>query len=333
MKRYGLLLPFMIFLALVANSGALAVFPAPDASVTFHLNQGWFDGHEAWFISTDTTEVNLANQQRLRVFQALPTNAAPVYIVTNPIEPQGPVFSAAPDPVPQPNQPPYYSGIWRVIYVNWNTIANRVPLVSEQQITDLLSSQALSLVPTLDAIDYSIVAIGPLGDPDYLIPQAQDVSLARKEIVLPAWDIYSQDPTTGRVYARQVIIPDALSLPYPSPGYLDLARLVGANPAYGLAYAGPIDNNNTIAAINWTQMMPDGGFLPVPADQLLVSRASPTQSGTINGNWAYSPYTTFIVMARFPTIPPWVVFDNWAQIANSPDVTGVYGGKANAPIL
>lgn len=333
MKRYGLLLAFSIILALAGANGALAVFPTPDTSVAFHLNQGWFAGREAWFISTDTTDVNLANQQRLRVFQALPTTAAPVYIVTNPIEPQGPVFSAAPDPVQLPSQPPYYSGIWRVIYVNWNSAAPRVPLVSEEQIMDLQSNQALSLQPTFTAIDYSIMAIGPLGDPDYLIPQAQDVSLARKEIVLPAWNIYSQDWTANRTYVRQVIIPDALSLPYPSPGNIDLARLVGANPAYGLSYVGPIDNNDTIAAIDWTQMTPNGGFVPIPMDQLLVSRESPTQSGTVNGNWAYSPFATFIVMARFPIVPPDAVFDNWAQISNSPGLTGIYGDVVNAPIL
>lgn len=333
MKHYGLLLAFSVILALAGTGGALAVFPEPDGNVYFHVNQGWYNGSEAWFISTYTTDINLANKEGLAVFQGIPTGAAPVYIVTNPLEPQGPVFSAAPDPVQGPTAPPYYSGIWRVIYVIWNSVQTRVPLVAEQQILDLVSTRALSLMPALTVVDYSIVAIGPLGNPDYLIPQAQNVNLARKEVLLPTWDIYGRDWATGRTFVSRIIIPDALSLANSMPGSIDIASLVGANAAYGLSSVGPIDNINAIAAINWSQFTPDGGFFPVPLDQLLVSRESPTEPGTANGNGAYSPFATFVVMARFPSVPQWVVFSDWAQLTNSPGLTGVYGGVVNAPIF
>lgn len=334
MKRYGLILALSTLLVLVSAGASLAVFPEPDGSVVLPLHQGWFNGDQAWFIGTDTTDPTIAASQRLTMFQAIPTTAAPVYIVTNPLEAQGPVFSAAPDPVQRPYPPPpYYSGLWRVVYVDWHSNGSRVPLVSDQQILDLQSQGELSLFPTRVAVDYSIMAIGPLGEPDYLIPQAQDVNLAMREIQLPTWDTYVQDYATNRTFIKHVIIPDALSLQGWVPGNIDLAHLIGANPAYGLSSIGPVDTNDTIAAIDWTQFLPNGGVLPVPGDQALVSRDAPTVCGSMNIDGGYSPFATVVVMARFPSVPPWAVFSNWGQVANSPGLVGVLGDTVNAPVL
>lgn len=334
MKRYSLLLAVSVLLVLVSPGASLAVFPQPDDSVVLPVNQGWFNGIQAWYISTDTTDISLAGQDRLTLFQAVPTGAAPVYIITNPAEAQGPVFSAAPDPVPRPYPPPpYYSGIWRVVYVTWNSGAARIPLFSEQQIMDLEATRALSLLWTQIAVDSSIVAVGPLGRPDYLIPQAEDLSLAAREIRLPTWSTYSQDPVSGRSYVNRVIIPDALSVWSPVPGSIDMAALIGANPAYGLGSMGPVDHDNTFAAINWVQFSSSGGIVPVPPDQFLVSRDSPTACGTANLNSGYSPFARMIVMVRFPFVPSDAVFSNWTQVTTSPGLTGVYGTTINAPIL
>ena len=325
---------FSTLLVLLSASASLAVFPTPDGSVVLPLHQGWYNDTPAWFITTDTTDISLAGERGLTLFVGVPTGAAPIYFVTNLLEPQGPVFSAAPDPVPRPSPPPpYYSGIWRVVFLAWSTGATKVLLTSEQQILGLVSTGALTTLDTLNAVDFSIMALGPLGMPDYLIPQAEDLRLATREVQLPTWNIFGQDPMNGEIFVKRVIIPDALSLGGNVPGNIDLAALLGANAAAGLGSIGPVDNENTIAAISWTQFMDNRNFLPVPADQFLISRAAPTACGAANWNNAYSPFATMIVMVRFPVVPPWAVFDNWMQISSSPGVTGVYGNPVNAPVL
>lgn len=334
MKRSGLLSIISTVLVLAGASASLAVFPVPDGSVLLQLNQGWYSGTPAWFISTDATDISIAGNQRLTLFQAVPTGAAPVYIVTNVVERPGPVFSTAPDPVAAAYAlPAYYSGLWRVVYVTWSSGAARVPLTSEQQILDLASRGAVSMLGTAIAVDYSIVALGPLGKPEYLIPQAQDLRLATREIQLPTWSTFGHDPMNGQVFVKRMIIPDALSLGGNVPGHIDVAALLGSNPAYGLAFMGPVDNHNVIAAINWVQFTGNGGTLPVHPDQLLVSREAPTACGPANWNSGYSPFSTMIVMVRFPFVSPDYVFSDWWQISNSPGLSGVFAGTVNAPVL
>jgi hypothetical protein len=334
MKRYSSLLIFSTLLMLLGASASFAVFPVPDGSVVLPLHQGWFNYAPAWFISTDTSDINMAGQQKLTLFMGVPTGAPPVYIVTNLINGQGPVFSAAPDPVPSPRtQPPYYSGLWQVVYATWSTGAVKVTLTSELQIMDMVSRGAITLLGTPISVDYSIMALGPLGRPDYLIPQAQDLRLATREVRLPTWNIVSQDPMNGKVSVKRVIIPDALSLGGYVPGNIDLSVLLGANQAYGLGSIGPVDINNTIAAIDWTQLVDNRSFLRVPANQLLVGREAPTACSTANLNSAYSPFANLVVMVRFPLLPPGYVFSTWGQIANSPGLSGVFGDTVNAPVL
>ena len=333
MKCYSLLLTISVLLALAASTASFAAFPEPDGSVVFGLGMGWFNDTPAWFVSTDTTDISLAGTQRLTLFEAVPTGAAPVYVVTNPAEPQGPIFSTAPGPAPVLYPPPYYSGIWRVVYVDWNSGATRMPLTSAQQIMAMASAGALSLLGTQTAVDYSIVAIGSLGDPVYVTPQVRGIDPVRLQVELPAWNVYSQDWDTGRETVKRVIIPDAFSQPSNAAGYIDLAPIIGANEAYGLGSIGPVDIDNAIVAIDWTQFAADGGVLPVRPDQFLVERDTPTAGGPANGNSSYSPFATLTVLARFPTTPWDALFTDWNQVWNSPALAGVYSDTVNAPVL
>lgn len=334
MKRYSLLLTVSILLVFASARATFAVFPQPDGSVVLSLGMGWFNGNQAWFINTDTTDPSLAASQGLTLFYARPAGAAPVYVITNPAEMQGPVFSVAPDPVPRPYRAaPYYSGIWQAVYVTWNAGASIVPLVSEQQIADLEYAGALTLLTTDIVVDYSIVAVGPLDRPYYLIPQAQDIDLANWDIRLPTWNTYGQDRATGRTFVKRVIIPDAFSTWGPVVGSIDIAALIGSNPAYGLGSIGPVDNDNTFAVVDWMQFPSNGGMMPVSPDQFLIHRDLPTACGAANMNSHYSPLARMIVFVRLGFVPYDAVFSNWAQVTTSPGLIGVYGTTVNAPVL
>jgi|GEM_PF-2674381 len=179
MKRYSLVASISVLLTLAALTSFAS--PGPGGTITLPMSRGWFDDALAWFVSDDMSP-------------ALPPSASigapPVYILTN--APQGPVFSTAPG---LPPRPPYYSGVWHVVYAVWNPQATRLVLTSQQQVLTMADSGAMTLIDTGIAIRYPIFVIGPLDVPMYVAPVVVGVDPFRALVELPPPDAGDQAAT------------------------------------------------------------------------------------------------------------------------------------------
>jgi hypothetical protein len=81
MKRYSLGLVLLMVLAL--GTAAFAVFPVPDSTATFTVQQGFGpDGQLVWFFCTDTNSVGMASFMQFPYRQM--TLAAPLSSLYNP---------------------------------------------------------------------------------------------------------------------------------------------------------------------------------------------------------------------------------------------------------
>ncbi len=302
MKRYGVYLVLIaVLLGALVASPTLAVFPIPDTQVTFTMQQGWFDGIVAWFICTDTNDIDFAKTTPFPTLApklssaSAGAGASSVTIVTNPEKSQGPVFGARPGQAG-------YSGIWRVFFVTWNPGITKVPLTSLSQINTLIGAGSLAVVMSEVRLDCPILALGPLGGPwlakpfppFYRIPQGITHDPRTKSITLPAWDVFCQDPITRRVFVRTVIIPDVENAV--------LAAQLGANWAPGLVGFPFADTQRF-----WWM---DPALGPTPPSQLPVVENCPNGIGVRNTNFNYSPVQQYTVLDRNPPIPPWAVINN-----------------------
>ena len=231
MKRYSVYLVLIaVLLSAVVAGPSLAVYPIPDVELTFTMQQGWSGGIVAWFICTDTNDIDFAKTTPFPTLAPklssafFGAGAAAMFIVTNPEKSQGPVFETRPGQAA-------YSGIWRVRLVTWLPGFTKVPLTSIGQILALQAGGELVWVDSEVRLDCPILALGPLGGPwhtkpfppFYRIPQGITHNPHLKTIVLPAWHVFCQDPVTRSVHVRTVIIPDV-----ENPA---LAARLGANVA------------------------------------------------------------------------------------------------------
>lgn len=311
MKRYSMLLiVFSLLLVFVCAGASFAIFPGHysqkgDGTVQVNLKQGWWSGAPAWYSCFATNNVATAQTQGLTLStllsNAATTVAAPtVYMVTN--FNQGPVFSAS--PVPAVNT---YTGLWTVSYITWNAGVTRVP------ITDAAALPVgITVTPTTIVVDCPIFAIGPIGNPwgrttsttspyIYRIRQGRSVNTYTKQLTIPFWYAYCQNPTTRRISARRVIIPDA--------SYAALATLIGANFATNLGQL-VLAGRGQMVVIDWNQIVA-GAVVPLPVNQYPVLANCPSSTDWRNINRSYSPAMSFSLLDRnLALITPGVLFNN-----------------------
>lgn len=296
MKRYSKVLLALMALLLLSAGASYAVYPIPDGSQTFKLGQGWYGpGYPVWYIGTDTSDIRFATTQHLRLSPNLRrgfygAGVAAVFIVCNPLASQGPIFETVPG-----NS--LYSGIWRVREVRWIDLSARVPLISIGQILALKAAGKLDYKETEIRVDYPIIAIGRLGFPTdpplrYVVPQAKDIDIKYKTVVLPFWYVYCADDITKTVNVERVIIPDA--------GTQGLAVDLGANFAPMLQNWGL--SNFQLAGTQrfWVSRGPK------PLNQFPVIEHCPPDFQISNS--PYSPVGRYTVLRR--NIAPWSLINN-----------------------
>jgi len=286
----------------------------------FQMRQGWYQDNLVWFISTDTNSLNFARDSKANntvywqgsTFAPKLTSAtyevATVYIILN--YQQGPVFTSIPDNID-------YSGVWRVIFIQYypeitpHAVTNTDPYdpITNPSGLPLVSEAEYFSVDEYDRpliVKYPIMAVGALGGPwypsagKYRIPQAKvDPNYAyTKQIRLPFWYVYCQNPVNNQVCIRRVIVPDVWDPPS-VPDSEKLATKIGANVAPGLAAI--MDG----AKQNFFFM--NG---PKPINQYPILQACPSDLLVPwrNTNFNYSPIMTYAVFNRF--IPSSSVINN-----------------------
>lgn len=326
MKRYRTLIIAITLLIIAANFG-FAAFPKPDGYAQIKMQQGWHGGQLAWYFETYTNDIDFASGYNLLLSPLLDSTigeeagTADMYIVRNPIQTQGPIFSAVPGEVS-------YSGLWQVTYIDWNAGYTKVPIKSLIQIAALEIAGEITLTKLDVVIDAPIVATGPLGGPwnpatsgRYRIKQALVLpNYAQTKIIqLPAFIVNCQNPVTQKVSFGYILITDAYDT--------TTATLLGANYAPAL---GDVDQANQVNfdVFNWAQ-----ASMPVPLSQLPVLNICPFENNNINKN--YSPIAAFDVANRTGLPINTVVnnYDLFEQYKTAGLITNNYSFVVNAPVV
>ncbi len=326
MKRYGFA---VLTLALIlCASAAFAIFPGQtfglysglgDGYLAVQLQQGWAHGQPAWYSCFATNDIRWAQTQNITLAPKLRSAAndgsLPMYVITN--FSQGPVFSRSPVVGP-------YSGIWTVTYITWRpgvtpwVITNASApsgappgLPSATQALYTLTNPVAPPVSVINptVLDCPIFAIGQISNPwrlpnmfappyRYRIPQATYVNTYTRQLTVPFWNVYCDDPITRRIMTSRVIIPDVSD-----PA---LSRLIGANYAPELMFVN-VNDRQSFFAVNWAQDYdPRPGIQPVKVltNQFPVLEDCPTSCTWRNTNYGYSPVDTFVLLQRNVNIPP-----------------------------
>lgn len=125
--------------------------------VTLPLTQGYANGHDVFYISTEASDKGLAelmtNWTGARVVYApslantLPTALANIYAFENGIEGSGPL-GFQPNVADSEPGDENYSPLWRVILAEWKQGVTPVELKSEQEITAAVQEGKLTIQPT-----------------------------------------------------------------------------------------------------------------------------------------------------------------------------------------
>lgn len=143
-------------------------------AVQLPLRQGWFDGEEVFYVTTDVSDAGIAAREGAnfvpRLADALPRGASRpgqpssvdrVYAVTN-FE-QASVFASAPLPMGSANRESAYTPLWRMVAVTWTAGHTPRRLTSEEQILAAEESGAVRLDVTNVVLNCPIVHRGPRG--------------------------------------------------------------------------------------------------------------------------------------------------------------------------
>lgn len=292
------MIPAVLALVLASAGASFAIFPAaPDGTITLKMNQGLFLGKPAWYICTDANDIRTAASNCLRSGQLLNMapklgclnggildfkGAAEMFVVTNPVCTQGPVFSTAPCL-------PYYSGKWRVILVTFKhrcdarNITNALP-ASKLNPFGLPDTREACYDKTDIVVDYPIVALGQLGAPgqvtftltnplSYRIGEAKSINYGAKMITLPTYYAYGQNPLTKKIVIAEFIVTETTD-------WRDACY-------FGWSYApGLTEVRQTGTSRLWVF-----GFSRTPQKpwQFPVLENIPTPLGPKNRNYDYSP--------------------------------------------
>ncbi len=371
MKRYSLGLVLLV-LTLALGTAAFAVFPVPDSTATFTVQQGFGpNGQIVWFFCTDTNSIGYASTMQypfktptlapplLSAYNEglQPTNGRKMYI--NVCMQQGPVFNR----LPGDNN---YGGVWSVIFIKFlpgkcRRVCNLDPFdavtnpfgfpitAGPNKQADLLSSYGT--IQTGTVLDCPIVAVGtfPTSGPwfhgpgsnsnpsvFYRLEQVIAYNAYYKTVTLPAWYVFCQDFITKYINRCTLIIPDASTL--------KLANRLKANYAPGL---NNIDSDNfqkfffidgRVLGDTPPPAFVDGGPVGIlkAVNQLPIIEECPTGPGAQNINRCYVPLMKFRILEY--TYPPEnICFVSSAEQAKCllyHDVfTDIDGGRINAPVL
>lgn len=297
MKRYSLLVVCTLMLVLICASASLAVFPKPDGQIKLQLQQGFVDDEIAWFICTDTSDINTAFAQNLNLappLKSLIGNAAnKLFIVCNAPCTQGPVFCAAPGD----ND---YSGKWQEFIIKFKPGFERqvtnCDKADDDNPTGLPPKSEATITETNIVIDCPIVAIGQLGGPwramggnvTYRIPEGITHDPLRKTITLPTFNVFCSNPLTQQVMVDRVIIVDV--------GDKTLAFQLGANFAPRLKRA---DEENVEQFFVFTANKP----CLVPPFQFPIMEECPFPLGPRNSNFEYTPTVRVFTIDRSKVNP------------------------------
>ena len=164
-------LAFLLVVSAVIAGCASTRAPVASSVVQLPLQQGWFDGEEVFYVTTDVSDAEVAAGKRAnhvpRLADALrPEPRQPgqrsavdkVYAVTN-FE-QGSVFASAPGPVGALNRDTAYSPLWQMVTVTW--IAGRTPrpLKSQEQVLAAADKGDVNLSLTTVVLNCPIVQRG-----------------------------------------------------------------------------------------------------------------------------------------------------------------------------
>lgn len=160
---------------LLAMSGALAGCASTQApvapSVVLPLQQGWFDGEEVFYVTTDVSDAEVAAGKRANFVPRLSNalSAEPrlpaqrsavdkVYAVTN--FDQGSVFASAPGPVGALNRDTGYSPLWQMVTVTWAAGRTPRPLKSQEQVLAAADTGDVKLSTTTVVLNCPIIQRG-----------------------------------------------------------------------------------------------------------------------------------------------------------------------------
>lgn len=150
---------------------ACAVVPAPPVAptVSLPLNRAWVDGQMVEYVSTDTSDADLARAMGLnavpRLADALPAaDARPgggrslvERVYAFPGGEQLNVFASAPRPAGADNRDTAYSPLWRMVTVQWLRPTARRTLRSEEAILQAQDQGDVALTVTRIVINCPVL--------------------------------------------------------------------------------------------------------------------------------------------------------------------------------
>ncbi|MHB9036502.1 MAG: DUF7482 domain-containing protein [Armatimonadota bacterium] len=287
MSRYNLSILLIAMLILVCASTCLAVFPVPDGYQSVQMHRGWYNSNAAWYIMTDTSDLNFSIKNNLTLATKLESligaGASFVYLFTN--STQDPVFLRAPGDA-------NYSGIWVVNFVTWlpgqfRFMTNTDPYNAVTNPTGFPTVAQATVVLSDIVVDAPILATGQLDGPwastpgRYRIKQGKALSnyAYTKQVKLPFWLAYAQNDLTKDISLKRVLITDS--------GALDVATLLGANYAPQLNIA-DLANTQNFWPVN----------SPKPPSQYPVISDAPTWFNYKNTDQGYSPVQIYQIVAK-----------------------------------
>jgi hypothetical protein len=286
-----------------------AAYPVPDRLVTVTLLHGWVDDQAAWYVPTLSSDPKFAEVPQISILDTGTLTFAPgfaacidaglandVYIVVNYV--QGPVFSTA------PTEPDIYTPIWQVNTVTWLDPNKARPITNDKPAdalnpTGLPSPDEAVIVRTNVVLNASILAVGPLKGAwlpapqgTYRIPQGTVCDQQSKTLLMPAYDVFCQNPLTQRgIWLRTMLILDAADS--------NTARMFGANLSTRLSTVPP-ELMQRLYVMNE----------PKPMSQLPIVRECPVPNrlSIPNTNYRYTPLMLITAMDRH--IPLYAVINN-----------------------
>lgn len=286
-----------------------AAYPVPDRIVAVTLLHGWFDDQAAWYVPTLSSDLKFAEVPQTSIPDTDTLTFAPefaacidaglandVYIVLNYV--QGPVFSTA------PTEPDIYTPIWQVNTVTWldpnkaRPITNDKP-ADELNPTGLPSPDEAVIVKTNVVLNASILALGPLNgawlpapQDTYRIPQGIACNQQSKTLLIPAYNVFCQNPLTQRgIWLRTMLILDAADS--------NTAVMFGTNLSTRLSTVPP-ELMQRLYVMNE----------PKPMSQLPIVRECPIPNWLRmpNTNYRYTPLMLITAMDRL--IPIYAIINN-----------------------
>ena len=169
LDRRRILIPQILFMALVLASCAEQADPAWPVSVTFPLRTAWHNGEQIYYITTDVSDRTIAEKMGAnlspRLSDGLPDYPKPpeqrtlierVYDFSN--SSQYKVFSSEPKPIGPASRDLNYSPVWLMVIVTWKADQHIETLKSEEEILAAAARGVVMLTQTDILLNCPIVA-------------------------------------------------------------------------------------------------------------------------------------------------------------------------------